>query len=98
MAWRVVVFVLLVGLAWTVPELLGMDEWIGLVLGAVVAGGLLFYHQCCKSDSASVMLTKAFPGGPPTIACSDVAVFGVVGLRLYRDAVARQRDPKSRLR
>ena len=40
--WRIFVIVVLVGLAWAVPDLLGMDAWVGLVLGVVVGIGLFF--------------------------------------------------------
>jgi hypothetical protein len=40
--WRIFVIVVLVGLAWSVPNLLGMDEWVGLVVGVILGIGLFF--------------------------------------------------------
>lgn len=34
--WRVLVIVVLLTLAWGVPDLLGLDVWVGLVLGVIV--------------------------------------------------------------
>ena len=40
--WRIFVIVVLVGLAWMLPELPDVDEWVGLVVGTIVGIGLFF--------------------------------------------------------